>query len=133
MFSSYLVVGLGGALGTVARFWAGGVIARRLGEAFPWDTLLINVSGSLAIGGFAALAGPEGPWSATPSLRQFFMIGLCGGYTTFSAFSLQTLELMRSGAWFRAGANAVASVVLCLVAVWLGHLLGTSVASARGR
>lgn len=122
----YIWIAAGGALGSVARFWISGVVARHFGEAFPWGTLLVNVTGSFIVGFFATLTEPEGRWLVAPSVRQFVMIGVLGGYTTFSAFSLQTLTLARDGEWFYAGANAVLSLVLCLVAVWLGHVLATA-------
>ena len=117
---SYLIVGLGGALGSIARFWLSGAVAQRFGETFPAGTLLVNVSGSLVIGFFAALTGPDGRMWASPTLREFFMIGVLGGYTTFSSFSLQTLALARDGEWTSAMLNAIGSFVLCLLAVWLG-------------
>jgi CrcB protein len=101
-------------------------MAHRFGEAFPWGTLTVNVAGSLAIGFFATLTGPEGRWLVTPAARTFFMIGICGGFTTFSAFSLQTLNLAREAEWLFAGLNIVGSVTLCLVSVWLGHLLAAT-------
>jgi len=128
---NYLLVALGGALGSVLRFWLSGFVADRIGQSFPWGTLLVNVSGSLAIGFFASLSGPDGRWFVSPSLRTFFMIGICGGYTTFSSFSLQTLDLMRDREWLYAGLNAVLSFALCLIAVWLGHLLAVSFASPK--
>ncbi len=129
---TYLLVALGGALGSVVRFWVAGLVAERIGERFPWGTLLINITGSFLIGLFFSLTGPDGRWLSPPSTRAFLMVGICGGYTTFSAFSLQTLNLMREGEWFRAGANCVASVVLCLVAVWLGDMLATMLNSTKG-
>lgn len=118
---SYIWVGLGGAIGSVARFWISGIVAERWGQTFPFGTLAVNVTGSLIIGAFAALTDPEGRWLVSPSFRQFFMIGVCGGYTTFSSFSLQTLALAQDGEWLRAMANSIASFALCLLAVWLGH------------
>jgi CrcB protein len=118
---SYIWVGLGGAIGSVARFWISGIVAERYGQTFPFGTLAVNVTGSLIIGAFAALTDPEGRWLVSPSFRQFFMLGVCGGYTTFSSFSLQTLALAQDGEWFRAIANSIASFALCLLAVWLGH------------
>ena len=123
---AYLWIATGGALGSVGRFWFSGVVGRQFGETFPWGTLLVNVSGSFVIGLLAALAEPGGRRFIGPTGRQFFMYGVCGGYTTFSSFSLQTLELVREGDWFKAGANAAGSVVFCLVAVWLGYALGAS-------
>lgn len=118
---SYFWVSLGGAIGSAGRFWISGLVASRYGETFPYGTLAVNVTGSFIIGLFAALIDPEGRFFASPSFREFFMIGICGGYTTFSSFSLQTLLFVQDGEWFRAGANAVASFILCLLAVWLGH------------
>ena len=129
---SYILVALGGALGSVARFWFSGFVADHFGETFPWGTLLVNVSGSFVIGLFFSLTQPNGSLLVAPSWREFFMIGICGGYTTFSSFSLQTLNLARGGQWLYAGANALLSLVLCLVAVWLGHLLATSFNSMKG-
>ena len=119
----YVLVMLGGALGTGARFWLSGLIAERAGEFFPLGTLLVNISGSFAVGFFAGFTDPEGPVLVSPRFRQFFMIGLCGGYTTFSSFSLQTLDLARDGDWMKASLNTVLSFACCLAAVWLGRFL----------
>jgi CrcB protein len=129
---AYLWVAIGGALGSVSRYWLSGFVANRYGDAFPWGTILINVTGSLVIGFFAALTGPDGRWSAAPGLRMFFMVGICGGYTTFSAFSLQTLRLLQNREWLYAGGNIALSVGLCLIAVWLGYLLGAAFNSVKG-
>lgn len=120
---NYIWVMLGGAFGTGARFWASGFIAQRGGEFFPLGTLAVNVTGSFIVGFFAALTDPQGPFLVSPRFRQFFMIGVCGGYTTFSSFSLQTLDLFQEGDWFKAGLNAVLSFACCLAAVWLGRAL----------
>ena len=120
---TYFWIMLGGALGTGARFWVSGLVAERFGEIFPLGTLFVNVSGSFVIGFFAGLTDPQGPFLVGPRIRQFVMIGICGGYTTFSSFSLQTLELARDGDWLRAGWNSVLSLVGCLFAVWLGRAL----------
>lgn len=119
---AYLWVALGGALGSVTRFWVSGLVAERYVQSFPWNTLVVNVTGSFLIGILAALAEPDGRWLVPPAARQFLMIGICGGYTTFSSFSLQTFNLMREREWLYAGGNIVLSVVLCLVATWLGWL-----------
>jgi len=123
---------IGGGLGTLARWGASGFVARHWGETFPLGTLVVNVSGSFIIGLFATLTGPEGRLLAPASFRQFFMLGVCGGYTTFSSFSLQTLTLAEDNQWFKAGANAVLSLVLCLAAVWLGHALALYLNSTKG-
>ncbi len=126
----YLWVALGGALGSIARYWFSGMVARHFGETFPWGTVLVNISGSFVIGFFAAVTGPDGRWLVPAAFRQqFFMLGVCGGYTTFSSFSLQTLNLVEDGEWLSAGANVIFSVVCCLVAVWLGHIAAMSVNS----
>ena len=116
----YLWVAIGGAIGTTGRYFLSGVAARMIGETFPWGTLFINVTGSFIIGFFATLTGPNGRLYVGSTARQFVMTGICGGYTTFSSFSLQTLNLMNDGEWFRAGANVGLSVALCLIAVWAG-------------
>ena len=128
----YFWVLLGGALGTGGRYWLSGVVARAFGETFPWGTLLVNVSGSFVIGLFATLTAPDGRMFVGTNARQFVMIGLCGGYTTFSSFSLQTLNLIRDGEMSRAGANIGLSFVLCLLAVWLGHAAATSLNQLKG-
>ncbi len=136
MFLTYLYVALGGALGTVARFGVGDLVVRFSGipsETFPWGTLIINVTGSFVIGFFAALTSPvEGRMMVGSNGRQFFMTGICGGYTTFSSFSLQTLNLARGGEWLRAGGNVLGSVTLCLMAVWLGYGLATAINLKKG-
>src|SRR5262245_2489408 len=103
---------VGGGLGSLARWGVSGWIANTIGETFPWGTLLVNISGSFVIGLFASVTGPEGRWFVPGSFRQFFMLGICGGYTTFSSFSLQTLTLVEDGQWFKATANCVLSLVL---------------------
>jgi len=120
---TYLWVAVGGALGSVARFWCSGLVARTVGGTFPWGTMVVNVVGSFIIGFFGTLTAPEGRFLVAPDVRTFVMIGLCGGYTTFSSFSLQTLNLATDGEYLYAGLNIVLSVVLCLLAVWLGSIL----------
>ena len=130
---AYLWVALGGALGSVSRYWLSGLVAARFGESFPWGTLVINVTGSFLIGVIGAVASPEGRMDsqARAFATQFLMIGICGGYTTFSSFSLQTLRLVQDDEWLYAGGNVILSVVLCLVAVWLGYWLGSLFNSAK--
>lgn len=129
---AYLAVAVGGALGTAARYWLSGVIANTFGQTFPWGTLIINITGSFVIGFFATLTGPDGRFVASGTTRQFVMVGLCGGYTTFSSFSLQTLNLANDGEWLAAGGNILGSVVLCLFFVWLGAALGAAVNQLKG-
>jgi CrcB protein len=124
---TYFWIAVGSALGGIARFFVSGVTAQLIGETFPWGTLIVNVTGSFIIGFFATLTGPDGRVFVGTTGRQFVMIGICGGYTTFSSFSLQTLNLMNDGEWFYVGGNIVGSVVLCLAAVWAGHILALSI------
>jgi fluoride exporter len=125
---AYLWVALGGALGSIARYGISVVTARIWGSAFPWGTILINVAGSFIISFFGTLTNIGGPLPAGPGLRIFVVVGFCGGFTTFSSFSLQTLELARGNEWLGAFGNVVLSVVLCLLAVAAGHLLATEIA-----
>jgi fluoride exporter len=122
---TYLLVALGGAIGSIARLWLGVQIGLLTGLKSPWGTVVVNILGSLVIGFVATLTGPNGRVVAPIEARAFVMIGLCGGFTTFSAFSLQTLELARDGRLLLAAANIGLSVLLCLVAVALGHWLAT--------
>jgi len=134
MSFAYLWVALGGALGSVSRYWVNGLISEKFDATGVLGVLAINVTGSFLIGIFAGLAVPEG--RLDPQSRafttQFLMIGVCGGYTTFSSFSLNTLSLLREREWLYAGGNILLSVVLCMVAVWLGWLLGAAVNSMKG-
>ena len=119
---SYFWIGLGSALGGMARYWCSGMVAVLIGETFPWGTLVVNVVGCFIIGFFAAITGPDGRLLVGTLPRQFVMLGLCGGYTTFSSFGLQTLNIVNEGDWASAGLNISASVILCLLAVWVGHI-----------
>jgi CrcB protein len=121
----YLWIALGSALGGMGRYWLSGLIL--VEETFPWGTLAVNVIGSLIIGFFATLTGPDGRMLVGTVTRQFFMIGVCGGFTTFSSFSLQTLALANNGQWFYVGLNVGGSVILCLLAVWLGHIIAAQI------
>jgi CrcB protein len=125
--TAYIWIAIGSALGGMARYWCSGLAARLIGETFPWGTIIVNVAGSLIIGFFATLTGPDGRIFTDTLTRQFVMIGLCGGFTTFSSFSLQTLNLANDGEWLQAGGNIVGSVVLCLIAVWMGYMLAASI------
>lgn len=121
---AYLAVAAGGAIGSVARFWLTGVMAALTGPRFPWGTLLINILGSFAIGLVAGITLTPARMGMHPDVRIFLMTGICGGFTTFSAFSLQTLELIQTGDLVPAAGYILGSVVLCLLAVWGGWLLG---------
>ena len=130
--STYLWIAAGGALGSVARYACSSLIAGWFGQTFPLGTLVINVLGSFVIGFFAGLTGPDGRMMVSGDIRQFVMVGICGGYTTFSSFSYQTLTLAQDGEYVRAGVNVVASVVLCLAAVWLGFVSAAAINAVRG-
>ena len=119
----YFWVAVGGAIGSMARLWLGVKVTLLTGLAFPWGTILVNILGSLVIGFVATLTGPNGRVAVPVNAQAFVMVGLCGGFTTFSAFSLQPLDLARDGRLMHAGANIMLSVVLCLTAVALGHWL----------
>lgn len=119
---SYAWVLAGSALGGVLRY----AIARLTltwSAGFPFGTMLINVLGSFVIGYFGTLTLHSGRYPVSDNVRLFVMVGICGGFTTFSSFSLQTFDLMRQGAWMRATANVVVSVVLSIAAVSAGHAL----------
>ena len=120
---TYLWIAIGSALGGMARHWCTLIATALFGAAFPWGTLFINILGSFVIGFFFAITGPDGRFDVPLDAKLFVMTGICGGYTTFSAFSLQTLSLFQSGLWARGSAYIVASVVLCLIAVWAGYAL----------
>jgi len=128
----YLAVTAGGALGTAARYFISGLVANQFGATFPWGTLFVNITGSFIIGFFASLTAPDGRIFVSGTTRQFVMSGICGGYTTFSSFSLQTLNLIRDDEWLYAGANVTASVLLCLFFVWLGHIAAGAVNQLKG-
>ncbi len=128
----YLLVACGGALGTIARYWLSGFVAEHFGETFPWGTLIINVLGSFVIGFFATLTGPDGRVFLSTEARQFVLVGVCGGFTTFSSFSLQTLNLARDGEISPALVNIAFSVAFCLAAVWIGHILAVQLNQLKG-
>jgi CrcB protein len=131
-FQLYLVVAAGGALGTISRYFVSGLVANAFGETFPWGTMIINITGSFIIGFFWTLTAPDGRLFVSGSTRQFVMTGFCGGFTTFSSFSLQTLNLMRDGEWLYATGNILGSVTLCMIFVWLGSLSATAFNQLKG-
>ncbi len=121
--SGWISVTLGSMLGAMARYFVSGLVARRVGETFPWGTLLVNVSGALVIGIFGGLARDPASLLAEPNPWLFAVTGFLGAYTTVSSFSLQTLALARDGERVRAGGYVVISVVLSLSAASLGFAL----------
>ena len=130
---TYVLIAIGGAFGALARFTVDNSVTSLTGGTFPWGTLTINIVGSFVIGFIGAVASPEGRMNSQSRVfaTQFLMVGVCGGYTTFSSFSLQTLNLLRDREWLYAGGNVIFSVTLCLVAVWLGWLAGSIFSSAK--
>jgi protein CrcB len=124
---SYALIGLGGAIGSIGRAWLGTAMLALTGAGFPWGTILINVVGSFVIGFVGTLTAADGRFAAAADLRAFLMVGVCGGFTTFSSFSLQTLDLLRYGRPGPALANILLSVALCLGSVAAGHWLAATI------
>jgi CrcB protein len=123
---NWLAVASGAAAGGVLRYWVALWFGGHGLGGFPWGTLFINITGSAFIGFFSTLSGPEGRLLVSPQTKLLVMTGICGGYTTFSTFSLETLRLMQDRQYGAATLNAVGSVLLCLLGVWLGHTLAAS-------
>jgi protein CrcB len=128
---TYALIGLGGALGSVARAWLGNAMVALTGPGFPWGTILINIVGSFVIGFFGTLTATDGRFAVPFDVRAFVMVGICGGFTTFSSFSLQTLELLRDGRPGHALANIALSVALCLTSVAAGYSLALMTRTSR--
>jgi fluoride exporter len=118
----YVLVGLGGFLGSILRFWAGAYISERMGTRFPYGTFIINITGSFLIGLVVTLLAERTHWSA--SFRYLIPIGFIGGYTTFSTFELETFQSFRDGEFLIAFLNVLLSVVVGFIAVWLGAIAG---------
>ena len=122
---NYLMVAIGGALGSMARLWVSTLVTERVTETFPLGTLVVNVTGSFLIGLFAGMFRS----GASTTARAFLMTGICGGYTTFSSFSLQNLQLLQNGNYYYAGLNTALSLLLCMVGVWVGYIFGNMVSA----
>jgi fluoride exporter len=122
-------VAIGSALGGVSRYLLGGLAQRVLDTTFPAGTLLINISGSLLLGAILRYA-VETP-TVTPEVRALLTVGFCGGYTTFSTFSYETVSLLRDGEWTRAGVYVAASVLLSVLGTLLGFALAREVIAFR--
>jgi fluoride exporter len=123
--NKYWMVGLGGFLGSIARFWVGSYIGNRMGMRFPYGTVIINISGSFVIGLIVTLLAQREHWS--PNLSYLIPIGFIGAYTTFSTFELETLRSIQEGEVLLAFLNVILSVVLGFVAVWLGVITGRTI------
>ena len=116
---------MGAALGGVARYACVGLVSRLTGETFPWGTLAVNVLGSAFLGFFATLTAPDGRLFVPASARLMVTVGVCGGFTTFSTFSLETMALALDRQYWKAGCNVGASVAACLIGVWCGYVLAS--------
>ena len=135
LLNQYLVIGLGGALGSMLRFGLGTFIdsgVSKSGQIFPWGTIVVNITGCFVIGLVATVSAPgTSRYVIPPLMLRFITIGILGGYTTFSSFSLQTLSLWSDNQRWEAAANVLMSVVLCLAGVWLGAALAESINKMR--
>jgi CrcB protein len=131
-FTNCIIIMIGGALGTLARYVIS-VAALPISGRLPWGAIIINITGSMVIGFFGTLTLGNGRYPASEAVRLFVMIGLCGGFTTFSSFSLQTLDLLRTGSVTRAAVNVGASVILCIAAVALGHIVASHLNGGAAR
>ena len=123
--SQTVAIAAGGALGALLRYWTSTAVHGRLGSAFPYGTLTVNILGSLLMG-FLYIWLTDRLGSA-PAVRAFLIIGLLGAFTTFSTFSLETLVLLEEGRWLTASANVFVSVLLCLLATWIGLTLARQI------
>lgn len=124
--TKYLMVAIGGALGSVLRFWVGDYVSNRMGTRFPYGTFIINVTASFLIGLILTLLAERSHWS--PNWRYFIPIGFIGGYSTFSTFEFETFRSFQDGEVLMAGLNIVLSVVVGFVSVWLGVITGRTIA-----
>ncbi len=120
----YFAVMVIGAIGCAARMWMSSFISEKYAPTFPLGTLAVNILGCFIIGLFASMTRPDGGLLVQPIVRQAVMIGFLGGFTTFSSFGLQTIALLNDGEIWYASLNVFLSVVLCLVAVWIGQIIG---------
>jgi fluoride exporter len=124
--TKYLMVAIGGALGSVLRFWVGDYVSNRMGTRFPYGTFIINVTASFLIGLILTVLAERAHWS--PNWRYFIPIGFIGGYSTFSTFEYETFRSFQDGEVLMAGLNIVLSVIVGFVSVWLGAITGRTIA-----
>jgi fluoride exporter len=118
----FLYIGIGGFLGSISRYWLSTVIYRKLGESFPYGTLSVNIIGSFIIGLLMSMF--EERFLAQPELRLFLVVGVIGGFTTFSSFSFETVALIRAGNFLYAAMNVTVSIFVCLTFTWIGTIIG---------
>ena len=123
MWWTYLTVMAGGAAGVGTRMFLSNWIANQFGQAFPWGTMIVNVTGCLIIGAFTGLTGPDSMTMTSPLVRQVVTVGFLGGFTTYSSFSLQTINLLAEGEVLYGMANITLTLVLCLIGTWSGLAL----------
>src|SRR5262249_10381824 len=128
----YLSVAAGGAIGSLARWVVSLLAAGAMGSKFPYGTLIVNVLGSFVIGLYFTLTEPDGRYIAAPAPRQFVLAGFCGGFTTFSAFSLEMWLLISRSEWRLALVYVASSILLWFAGVWIGHAMGLRVNRLRG-
>ena len=117
-----IFIAVAGLIGTLLRYWLSGAVARQYGETFPWGTMAVNLIGCLITGAVFFLT--EERFLISPAVRTVILIGLLGGFTTFSAYGLQTFTLLREGQFGLATLNVVTSNILGLFMVWVGYVLG---------
>ena len=122
--SQILLIGAGGAIGAIGRYWMSTLVHQYAGRDFPWGTLVVNVTGSLLMGLLYVLLVER--MATNGDLRALLMVGLLGAFTTFSTFSIETLLLIEQGALARAGGNVLLSVVVCVLAAWIGVVVARS-------
>lgn len=122
---NYLVISLGAALGGVFRYGLASFIQKRVESFFPYGTLVVNILGSFALG-FIMYYLDEKDF-LSPEMRLFLTVGLCGGFTTFSTFSYETLNLIRNSQFLLATTNVLGSVFLCLIAIYLAYILSKAI------
>ncbi len=123
--NKYLIVALGGGIGSVLRFWAGGYVSSRLGTRFPYGTFVINITASFLIGFIMTVLAERAHWD--PSWRYLLVAGFLGGYSTFSTFEYETFQVFRDGEFLIAAMNIALSVGVGFVAVWIGAIAGRSI------
>lgn len=123
--NNIIAIALGGAFGAVGRFGTSHWVYETFGRSFPYGTLAVNILGSFVMGLLTVLLVDR--FNTTPEVRGFMLIGFLGAFTTFSTFSIETLNLINHGDMVRAGLNMVISVLVCVTACWLGMVLGRQI------